>query len=241
MLRPPAMAQARTKWPAIISVVQVNTIWFAWAPCRHRSFRPVVIVPVHTLDRHPHVYGKGTCGGTVVELVTAPLSAVGCAACSRTAKKTKAFTRKTNRNIAVAGGGRCLACVIACRATGTCSPGKSALKRAAMSTTDDSGHRPLGRPEIIDVSRFVAVSFDCSLKRAASSQGSTPSRASADRAVRTMPLSSSPIGAYKKSLYAEVRSENTECGMVVDPLIGSRVCASEAHTLWSAWKGKEKR
>ena len=116
--------------------------------------------------------------------------------------------------------------------------GKSALRRAAMSPADDAAHCPCGRPAIIVVSRFVAVSLGWSLKRAASSQGSTPIRASADRAVRTMPLSSSPIGAYKKSLNVEVRSENTECGMVVDALIGSRICAVKRITFRQYGRGE---
>ena len=98
--------------------------------------------------------------------------------------------------------------------------GKRVIRRATILPVVDFAHRPFGRPEIIDVNRCVAVSRGSWLRRAASSQGSTPDRASADNVVRTMPFSSSPIGANRKSLNAEVRSENTDCGVAVRALIG---------------------
>jgi hypothetical protein len=108
-----------------------------------------------------------------------------------------------------------------------------------MSSADASAHCPCGKAEMIDVRRLAAVSRGSSLKRAASSQGSTPSRASADRAVRTIPFSSSPIGAYKKSLNADVRSEKMERDPTVVSLIGSRACAAERTT--SDQYGKQNR
>jgi hypothetical protein len=46
--------------------------------------------------------------------------------------------------------------------------------------------------------------------------------------VRTMPFSSSPIGANRKSLNAEVRSENTDCDVAV--LIGGTDQEAIVHT-----------
>lgn len=97
--------------------------------------------------------------------------------------------------------------------------GKRAVKREAIFPAADWAQHPFGSSEIKDVKLFVAVSLGNSLNRVASSQGSTPDLASAESAVRTMPFSSSPIGAYRKSLNAEVRSENAEGGVAVGPRI----------------------
>src|SRR5487761_200647 len=117
------------------------------------------------------------------------------------------------QKIAIWANAGCLPCAVSRRCdTEARFTGKRAIKRAAIFPTADWAHRPFGSPEIMDVKFFVAVSLGSSLRRAASSQGSTPDRASAESVVRTMPFSSSPIGANRKSLNVEVRSENTGFG-----------------------------
>lgn len=76
-----------------------------------------------------------------------------------------------------------------------CLAGKRATSREAISPVADCAHRPRGSREIIDANRFAAVSRGSSFNRAASPHGSTPHRARAESMVRTIPLSSSPIGA----------------------------------------------
>src|SRR5487761_609052 len=120
------------------------------------------------------------------------------------------------QKIAIWANAGCLPCAVSRRCdTEARFTGKRAIKRAAIFPTADWAHRPFGSAEIMDVKFFVAVSLGSALSRAASSQGSTPDRASAESAVRTMPFSSSPIGANRKSLNAEIRSENTGCGVAV--------------------------
>lgn len=139
------------------------------------------------------------------------------------AENTRALTRKMIAKVIIRTELAGLACAFTFTfgcACGSRFAGKRAIKRATMLPVADRAHRPFGRPEIMDVNRRVAISRGSWLRRSASSQGSTPDRASADKVVRTMPFSSSPIGANRKSLNAEVRSANTDCDVAVLALIG---------------------
>lgn len=97
--------------------------------------------------------------------------------------------------------------------------GKSPTNRVAMPSASDCVHRPFGSPAIIDVNRRVAAADDNRPSRAASCQGSMPSRAKAESTVRTVSFLSVPIGAYRKSLNSDFSSENAGGNLVSGPRI----------------------
>jgi hypothetical protein len=87
------------------------------------------------------------------------------------------------------------------RLDGTSEPtrrGKSEIKRAAIVPQFGRADGPSGRAAINKANFRVAVFPGNRASVAASSQGSTSSRASAERTLSTIPLLSSPIGANRK-------------------------------------------
>jgi hypothetical protein len=87
--------------------------------------------------------------------------------------------------------------------------GKSEIKRAVIVTESGRTDGPGGRSAISEANLRVAASPGNRANVAASSQGSTFSRASAERTLSSIPLLSSPIGANRKSSNSEPR-EDTE-------------------------------
>jgi hypothetical protein len=87
--------------------------------------------------------------------------------------------------------------------------GKSKIKRAAMVPESGRAEGPAGKAAISEVNFRVAASPGNRANVAASFQGSTSSRASAERTLNCIPLLSSPIDANRKSSNSEPR-EDTE-------------------------------
>ena len=77
--------------------------------------------------------------------------------------------------------------------------GRSAIRRAATVPASDCGETPSGSCEIKEASRRVAASFGNFTNRAASRQGSSSSRARAERTLNRIPFRSSPIDAKRKA------------------------------------------
>lgn len=90
--------------------------------------------------------------------------------------------------------------------------GNSATKRAAIVRGSDGADGPSGSAAIIEANLSVAASPGNRASSAASCQGSTSSRASAERTLSSIPFLSSPIGANRKSLNSDPRKEaEAEC------------------------------
>jgi hypothetical protein len=87
--------------------------------------------------------------------------------------------------------------------------GKSGIKRAAIVPGAGRANGPAGKAASSEASFHVAAAGGNRANEAASSQGSTSSRASAESTVSCIPLLSSQIGASRKSSNSEP-SENTE-------------------------------
>jgi hypothetical protein len=73
--------------------------------------------------------------------------------------------------------------------------GRSSIRRSAITAQSACAHRPLGNRAIKEVSLCVAVCFGSSDNSAASLQGSTFNRASAERTLSSISFLSTPIGA----------------------------------------------
>jgi hypothetical protein len=92
--------------------------------------------------------------------------------------------------------------------------GKSTIKRAAIVSGSRCADGWPGSTAINEANLLVAVSPGNSASLAASCQGSTSSRASAERTLSSIPFLSSPIGANRKSSNSDPRSE-TEAEPVI--------------------------
>src|SRR5208282_482768 len=86
--------------------------------------------------------------------------------------------------------------------------GRSAIKRAAIVPGSGCADGPSGSDAINEANLSVAVSPGNRAKLAASCQGSTSSRASAERTLSRIPFLFSPIGANRKSSNSDPRPEN---------------------------------
>jgi hypothetical protein len=73
--------------------------------------------------------------------------------------------------------------------------GKSSIKRSAIALESASVHRPPGNSAINDANLCAAAPFGSSDNSAASIQGSTSSRARAERTLSGISTPSAPIGA----------------------------------------------
>lgn len=90
--------------------------------------------------------------------------------------------------------------------------GNSATKRAAIVRRSDDPDGPSGSAAINEANLSVAVSLGNCASLAASCQGSTSSRANAERTLSSISFLSSPIGANRKSLNSDPRKEaEAEC------------------------------
>jgi hypothetical protein len=85
--------------------------------------------------------------------------------------------------------------------------GNSAIKRAAIVRGSKDAGGPSGSAAINEANLSVAVSPGNRDSLAASCQGSTSSRAIAERTLSSMPFLSSPMGANRKSLNSGPRKE----------------------------------
>lgn len=81
--------------------------------------------------------------------------------------------------------------------------GKREIRRAAIGPESRCVDGPSGSAAIIEANLWVAVLPGSTANRAASRQGSTPCRASAESTLSSMPFLSSPIGANRKLSNAE--------------------------------------
>jgi hypothetical protein len=92
--------------------------------------------------------------------------------------------------------------------------GKSAIKRAASASESRRADVLSGSAEINKVILSVALSLGMRARLAASSQGSTSNRASAEMTLSSIPFRSSPIGANKKSSNSD-RWREAEADLVI--------------------------
>lgn len=93
--------------------------------------------------------------------------------------------------------------------------GKSSIKRSAIALESACAHRPTGNSEINDANLCAAVSLGSSDNSAASSHGSTPSRAKAERTLSAISFLSTPIGAKRKSSNSGLKKETDVAGVTM--------------------------
>jgi hypothetical protein len=93
--------------------------------------------------------------------------------------------------------------------------GKSSIKRSAISLESTCAHRPTGNRAINEANLCAAVSLGSSDSSAASSQGSTPSRASAERTLSAISFLSTPIGAKRKLSNSGLKKETDVAGVTM--------------------------
>jgi hypothetical protein len=94
-----------------------------------------------------------------------------------------------------------------CKVAGFCA-GKSATNRWLMAKSSDDSVRRIGNRAISFASASAARAFGNGVSRAASSQGSTPSRVNAETTLSVTPFCSSPTEANRKSFRSEWSREN---------------------------------
>jgi hypothetical protein len=94
-----------------------------------------------------------------------------------------------------------------CKGTVFCA-GKSSTNRRLMAKSSNDCVRRMGNRAIKVASASAARAFGKGVSRAASSQGSTPSRVNAETTLSVTPFCSSPTEAKRKSFRSEWSREN---------------------------------
>jgi len=94
------------------------------------------------------------------------------------------------------------ACSRPCKGAGL-PAGKSSTKRRLMAKSSNDCVRRIGNRAISVASASAADAFGKGVSRAASSQGSTPSRVNAETTLSVTPFCSSPTEAKRKSFRSE--------------------------------------
>jgi len=93
--------------------------------------------------------------------------------------------------------------------------GKSPTNRRLTARSSNGSDRAMGNRAIIGASVSAASAFGKAASRAASSQGSIPSRVNAEMTLSGIPFCSSPTEAKRKSFRSEWSSENRAANIMI--------------------------
>ena len=96
--------------------------------------------------------------------------------------------------------------------------GRSSTNRWLMAKSSDGCVRRMGNRAISGLSASAARAFGRGVSRAASSQGSRPSRVNAETTLSVTPFCSSPIEAKRKSFKSEWSRENRADSAIIAPV-----------------------
>ena len=116
--------------------------------------------------------------------------------------------------------------------------GNSSIKRVAIAPTSACVHLPQGNRAINEANLCVAFSFGSSDNSAASSQGSTSNRASAERTLSGISFRSVPIGAWRKSSNSGLKkdTEAAEFTMTTNCIASNNRSDAVASIAVDAWR-----